>query len=176
MHASYCKTLQTWAFLCKIIQSSTTIYCRSQTFLHLIIYCSFEDILWGWTIQFHLECSSLPWHGAMFFCDVQYTEQKKWPSFWILQVSVKPQIIHSASVLVGFCRWVSQEWDHVSVAEKGSGGGRSAVLETLPVCLRRVEKHFRCGTHTVRWDIKSSYVLASSISLFYMRHSYYKNL
>lgn len=53
----------------------------------------------------------------------------------------------------GVCRWLSQEWDHVPVAETGSGGGRSAVLEALPICLRRFEELLRCGTHPVRWAI-----------------------
>lgn len=64
----------------------------------------------------------------------------------------------------GFCRWLSKEWDHVPVAETSSGGGRPAVLETLPVCFCRVEEHLWCGAHPVRWEtvVKSSYMLPVS--------------
>lgn len=72
-------------------------------------------------------------------------------SFWVLWAT-KKLIIILLYLFWGISRWLSQEWNNVPVAETGSRGGRPAVLETLPVCLCRVEKHFWCGAHPVRWE------------------------
>lgn len=63
------------------------------------------------------------------------------------------------------------------MAETSSGGGRPALLETLPVCICRVEKHLWCGTHAVRWEtiIKSFHIFPVLTFLRdYIRHSFYK--
>lgn len=97
------QTLQTQALSCKIVQFPIEHYicCRVQTCFHLMIYCSFEEILWGWTGQLHLECAPLPCHGAMFFSEVQYTKHKIWTSCWIWKVSVRLQNFHYVSLLGG---------------------------------------------------------------------------